>query len=423
MQKTQQIFLGKGVLFPLMLCATAIVHADWPNPELVEEARRHSPRAMANEAQRDLAEAAVTRARALLLPSFAASGGYTRNEFEVAVRVPGMDGSVQNNVITPYDQWDARFALRVPILDIASISRLQGAEASRDAVEERMRIQDNSIVLGVGMACAHLEETKALLLATQKNLEATQSLLDVTEARLRAGLVSELEVLRIKAQRSKAVQIQSEVELKRLLAEQEMSYWVGRSDVQCGSVDEIKIIAMPADTDTFELRASLHDFDASGHEQDAAWQSFFPVLVGAASERVTNAAGFGRTSQWALSLNLEWRLDFGQWAIVQTAEAAHALKRAEQLQVAHDEALAFEETNARLVLQARVVTAMADTHEAMAQAFRVAEQRYKSGLGTQLDVTQALNDAMSAESAWLSARYALALEKLAFVLKYSGAVP
>lgn len=93
-----------------------------------------------NHADLEAARAAVSiarsqadEARARLLPSFTATGTYTRNEIEVVFRTQAADGSVISRTITPYDQLDARFAVVVPIVDASAWAGFLSAEATGDA--------------------------------------------------------------------------------------------------------------------------------------------------------------------------------------------------------------------------------------------------------------------------------------------------
>ena len=80
------------------------------------------------------ARSQADEARARLLPSFTATGAYTRNEIEVVFRSTAPDGTMLQRTITPYDQLDARFVLTVPIVDASSSAWLRAcASAARAA--------------------------------------------------------------------------------------------------------------------------------------------------------------------------------------------------------------------------------------------------------------------------------------------------
>ncbi len=72
------------------------------------------------ELARDQARSQVDEARARWLPSFSATGGYTRNEVAVEVDFPTGATTSRQATITPLDQLDLTLQLNVPVIDVAS---------------------------------------------------------------------------------------------------------------------------------------------------------------------------------------------------------------------------------------------------------------------------------------------------------------
>src|SRR5687768_8508400 len=67
------------------------------------------------------ARSQADEARARLLPNANAVGTYTRNENEVAIQIPDPDlGTVREATFQPNDQFDARFTIAAPILDLSA---------------------------------------------------------------------------------------------------------------------------------------------------------------------------------------------------------------------------------------------------------------------------------------------------------------
>jgi len=101
-----------------------------PVDAFVRAARQANPanrQAAALEAQRT-AEAQVATGR--LYPAISATGTYTRNQYQIALTLPG---STQSITIQPQNQLDGALTLSVPVVDFGAFERRGAAKAAAEA--------------------------------------------------------------------------------------------------------------------------------------------------------------------------------------------------------------------------------------------------------------------------------------------------
>jgi outer membrane protein TolC len=128
--------------------------------------------------------------------------------------------------------------------------------------------------------------------------------------------------------------------------------------------------------------------------------SLVPTLAGSVNERYTNAVGFlgGHHEAYTAVLALAWGIDFSTVPAIRArnAEAAGALAREDQARLTVGDAIfrAWSTIEADLVRSRSARTQAAVS----ARAAEVARARYRSGLGTQLELIQADRDAFAAEA-------------------------
>jgi outer membrane protein TolC len=386
---------------------------------LLAAARDHAIDVREAEALREQARSAVDEARARLLPSFTASGAYTRNEFEVIVSIPrggGLD-PIQAT-ITPYDQLTGTFALDVPIVDLSAWETFFSAEASAEAAGERAEGAALEAQIATATAYYQLVAAAAVRTSAERSAETAADNLAFVASRALGGLTSELDQARAEADLARARQVVAEAELQVTLARRNLFVLTGveaevdAAAIAPGADDEG---ALDAWTDRAAevpaVRAARRDREAAERGRDAAWMGLVPVLSGRASERLTNAAGFGPEAQWALAFTLSWTLDFGRPAAIATrdhAASAAALREERARTLAETQILEAYRRIASLRARAEAAEAGLRASERGAQ---VAHARYEAGTGTALDVSQAERDRLAADVARIQAEAELALQR------------
>jgi outer membrane protein TolC len=148
------------------------------------------------------------------------------------------------------------------------------------------------------------------------------------------------------------------------------------------------------------VRAAAAERAAAERAATAQRLVLFPTLAGSANERYTNAVGFlnGHHEAYSASLSLVWAVDFSTSPAIRarTAEAAAAYAREEQTRLTvGDEIFRAWSTIDADIARSRSARTQAAVS---ARAAEVARTRYRSGVGTQLELIQADRDAFAAEA-------------------------
>lgn len=373
---------------------------------LITASRSHHADLHAARAALAQARSQADEARARLLPSFTATGSYTRNEIEVVFRSTAPDGSMVQRTITPYDQLDARFALTVPILDASSWAGFFSAEASGDAAAAREALATDDVEVAVTQLYFQLVGGRALRQVAERTLAVARQAHVFASARHEVGLAPIAEVARAEAEVHRAEQSIQEAELAVLLAERNLANLTGVElagralppiEEETGAAPGALETHLAHLSDAPPVRAAALDVLAAERSMHAGWLAFVPTVAGTASERVTNAVGFGPSSSWNLGLTATWTLDFLRPAQVGTREAALSAARARLERAEQQARLQIEDAWHR----AQALSARAATAEAvLASSTRAAEDtraRYEVGVASQLELLTAERDLFAAE--------------------------
>ena len=385
----------------------------------LEAASTHAIDVREAEGLRDQARSSVDEARARLLPSFTASGAYQRNEYEVIVMIPAGTGTV-NATITPYDQLSGTFTLNVPIVDLSAWETFFASESTADAADARAEAAVFDASLSTSTAYYQLVAARAVVASAERARAAAEENLRYVESRLGPGLASELDQARAASDVARAGQTVAEAELQVTLAARNLYVLTGieagaegfelvRGSELSGEGELADWLAQLDEVPA--VRAARLDREAATRTRDAAWMGLLPVLSGAASERVTNAAGFGPTAAWSLGLTLSWTIDFGRPAAIATRDEAlsvASLREERARTLAETQVIeAYHRVRSLLV---RLEAARAAT-AANERGVRVAHARLDAGTGTALDVSNAERDLFASEVAEIQAEADLLLQR------------
>jgi outer membrane protein TolC len=402
--------------FALQPVGEFVAHANTWNPQNVA--------AHATSAQRD-AEIGVSTGS--LLPNISATGTYTRNQYEVttaALIPPGAGGGagIPNIVIQPLNQLDGNVLLTVPIINVANWDRRAAAKATLDGAQadeastalnvEKSVIRDYYTLLG----------DEAVLLSATSNVEIAEHNVKLAHDRKESGTGSELDVQRALADRAKAQQNVTAAQLgvtntrrdlyalsglvpepatgfpeDDLHEETDLSVWTG------------KVAQVPS------VRSASATREASEEGARAANTAWLPAVSASAEEKFTNATAFigGHSAVYLLQATATWKLDTTIIPEIRAQNAAAAAARANESHARQSaEDAVFRDWQQ---IHADIETARSSRAQlaALKLAASLAEDRYTSGVATQLDVLQARQDAFSADVARIQADSDLAYARLA----------
>lgn len=384
--------------------ASAPAAAQQPLSTFVAAAEDHAFDAREAAEVREQARSLADEARARLLPSFTTSAGYTRNQYEVIVSIPESATETRQSTITPYDQVQAAFTLTVPILDVGAWLQLFSSESTADAAALREGASTIDVDVQVVQAYYLLVGARAVRSSAERAVVTAEENASVASARATAGLASEVDVERARTDAERARETLAAADLEERLATRTL-------EVLSGVVPEGGRASLEDDLhpepplDAFldrvgvhpSVEAAMRDVVAAEQLRDAAWMGLVPTLSGSASERLTNAAGFGQSAAWSLGVTLAWTLDFGRPAAISTREHAASIAeiRAERSR-SQAETAVYEAWHRVTSLLARARAARAATVSST-RAAEVARARFAAGTGTQLEVSQAERDVLTSE--------------------------
>jgi outer membrane protein TolC len=424
--------LGAGSVGALIVLACTLpsrpAHALQPVGEFLAHAKTWNPQnraAHATTAQRD---AEVGVARGNYLPSFSATGLYTRNQYEVTTAaltggasLPG----IPNTIIQPQNQLDGNVILTVPLISVANWDRrasadatLEGAradEANAETMIEKSVLRDYYTLLG----------DEAVLLSATANVEIAQHNVKLARDRKEGGTGSELDVQRAVADQAKAEQSVTAAQLAvtntrrdlyslsglpaepatgfpedDLHEEQPLAGWTGKT------------------TGVPSVRSAIASRTTAEKNVQTVRAALLPTVSGTAEEKFTNATAFvgGHTAVYLLQLTASWKLDttFGPQLRAYNAAAAAARANEDRARIAAEDAVFRDWQQIRADIESARSSRAQVTATKLAAS--LAEDRYESGVATQLDVLQARQEAFSADVSRIQADADLAYARLALRL-------
>lgn len=354
-----------------------------------------------------------------LLPSLTARAGYTFNQFEVGVTIPTGASTNTQATITPRHQADLTVTLDVPLVDPAGWARVDAARASREASQVRVRATSEDVLRAVARSYFQWAAAGALVRSSERALLVAQRSLDRVRARLQAGGAVELDVARASSEVARAQQTVADAMLARQTA--------ARSLESLTQIAPREPVMPPASLEqesplpswealasqTTSVRQATLEARAQHAQSRAAWLGLSPTVNASATERVTNATGFGPPATFAAGVSVSWRIDVTSVANARAASAASAiadvrLERA--LQNARDQIhSAWWQVNVGV---ARVRASRARLESAQ-RATSSARARLAQGAGNEHDVLLAERDEFDAEVAGIQADADLAFARVA----------
>jgi outer membrane protein TolC len=353
-----------------------------------------------------------------LVPSLSATGKYTHNQYEAVARTPpviGADGTMlappRKGVFQARDQQDLTVQATVPLIDVPRWRKIALSERNAEAAEASRDSTRLAVRRAVTQRYYALIAAEALSQAGLNALVASEKSLAQMQTRFAAGVSSQLDVSRAQAEVERNRQILADAVYQVAVARRALATWSGRAPSSGAPHLRVELHAeepleswLRNEHDRFpEVRAADAQQRAASANVDAQRAQFAPTIEGFASERFTNAAGFGKSPAYAVGVSATLRLDvangFAARALTHAAELSKVrAQRSEReaLDRVHD---AWYEV-ARQIEKGRAARAQLEAAELAA---KVARDRHDAGTTTFLDVVLAERDALSARASAIQA--------------------
>jgi outer membrane protein TolC len=417
-----------GAALALVACVRPAL-ALQPVTAFLAHARTWNPQnraAHATAARRD-AELGVSTGN--LLPNFSAGATYTRNQYEVTtsalIPASAMQSGIPNIVIQPQDQFDGNLLVVVPLINIANWDRRDAAVATLEGARADEANTELAVEKSVLRSYYTLLGNEAVLLSAAKNVEVAQHNVQLARDRKQSGTGSELDVQRALADQAKAEQNLTAAQLGVTSVRRDLYSLTGVTAEPAAGFPEDDLheeeplaswtgqtAAVPS---VRSATASRMTAEQGARAANAVW---LPTVTGSAQEKFTNATAFvgGHNAIYLLQVAATWKIDATLVSQIRAQNAAVAAARAneDQAQQSAEDAV-FRDWHQ---IRADIESARSSRAQVVAStlAASLAEDRYKSGVATQLDVLQARQDAFSADVARIQADADLAYARQALRL-------
>jgi outer membrane protein len=365
--------------------------------EAVAYAIEHNPRVGGAAAQVRQARARIGQQRALRGPQF----GVNNNVFRQGPVIPGFSPG-DPPAFPPY-RWNVGVFLSQVIFDWGQrASRQSAAEREAAAAKYRMAETQNDVRLVVSAAFFNILRAQQLLNVAKERREAAAEQLRVAKARFEADVAPRFDVIRTEAELANAEQEVISAQNDVALANAAFNTALGRpvdTPVQIRFEPETPDPDVPFETaremgleSRPQLNALREEVRSSQHEVKARRAENKPQVALSGAYDRPNPGGFASsTYRYNLGLVMTWPFfDSGltrnrvREAEGFLAEDQKALEEArQQMELDVKQALLDIEEAERRIEVARKELASAR------EALRVSDVRYRAGVGTNVEVTDA----------------------------------
>ncbi|MFI5288643.1 MAG: TolC family protein [Polyangia bacterium] len=376
----------------------------------------------------DESKVGIEQAWAALLPNVAARGTYTHNYKEVTLDFSAAAGLVPNLptapiVIQKAEQLDFVVQATVPLLVPWAYPALSAAKETHAANVANFQVTETGLLFQTAQAFFAAAGTDELVIARQHAIAVEQTTLSNAQARLEAGVVNKVEVMR-----AELALVRSQQALREAVDSQAAAYRSLATLVQLREPFHVMPEAVPAVPATslqdqareaLKLRPEFTAFErnmasASSQASSAAWR-WAPSISAFGNFRAFNYAGFsGDQYAWAVGAQLDWTLYDGGIRDAQRHLAKAQWRENDLRRSALRDTVSDDLATARSAVETKrhaLDTAMQSV-DLSKQTLELVRVQHDAGTATQLDLLQAQDALVTAEVSVAQARFDLALADL-----------
>jgi outer membrane protein TolC len=356
-----------------------------------------------------------------LAPTATASATYTYNQYEAVVSFPiDAQGDVRTATFTPQNQYDVVFAATVPIVDVGAWERIGVARRNEDAARAQSQATVLDVDKNVAQAYFQLVAAEAVLDSANKRRDTAKANLDYVTKRHDMGVALELDFRRATSEFERTRQDVADADYQVKIARRSLATLSGREPepgvvaISDDTTEEAPLTTFQTDVSALpSVRAAIESVRAADRNTNATRAAFFPTVSATATERITNAIGFGASPYYTLAATATWRFDgstiYGTAAASRAADVAH-VREERARRAAEDVVFDAYQTVVREIEKTRAARAEC---EATVLAASIAHQRYEAGTATYLDVITAERDDFAARVSLIQASADLAYARIA----------
>lgn len=350
------------------------------------------------------------RAWAALLPSLSAGGTFTVADREVAIET--QTGSTR--VLQRQDTFAGSANATLVLFRGPAIPDLARAYDLAESAAERTRRLQQELAFEVARAFYSALAGDRLVEARGQSLRTAEEHLDAAQQRLAAGLALALDQTRAQLELVSAQEGLTRAQNARAGSHDLLAFYLG---IELVGPEELLHLAHPAAADVPEqdtealiakalhqrpdLKAAAYDLSAAETAVIGAWMSYLPTLTLDGIFKASQNTGWsGVPESWNMVMSAQWELFDGGLRCAARREQDSALREARLERQLLERSVRQEIRQAvRDLATARATRATARERRRLAAETREAVmQRYRSGLSTSLDLTEADADLNQAKA-------------------------
>jgi outer membrane protein len=354
---------------------------------------------LAREAVRQ-AEAHAAQVRADLLPDISASVGQQSRTLNLTEY--GLSSADIPSRVGPFNTFDARGKLNTKIFDLSSIGRYKAARIGREGAREENETAKEKTAAEVARAYLVAVRAQALVETAHANVELSNAVLRLATSQKEAGTATGIDVTRAEVEVANNRQQELVAQADFTKARLQLLKTLGVDlDLELELMDSLSYTPAPA-VSLREAVASANESLAElraqrKHEQEASLDYKATVL-----ERVPSVVGFADYGTVGLSANdASPTRTFGASIQIPIFDGGRReARRSESLSRLKQERIRSADLKEDVELRIRVALDAVRSADAQVQAaekalalstqeLEQAQRRYKAGVGTSIEVTDA----------------------------------
>jgi outer membrane protein len=382
--------------------------------ECVEIALQHHPRLGAARATVDGADAREWQATSDYLPHVDASYSATRSKSSSAARTQGPFGE---NVVSRFSFYDSGVRLSQVLFDFGqNLNEIRAARARTRSLEADAVATRDDVVLNVKQSYFDLLAARRLEVVAADTVRSDRLQLELAQGRNEVGFAPKLDVTRSQVQLASA-------ELDLLTARNAVSVaeetlrnalgLEGPLDFELEDALERRVVALSEDEALSrayatrpELRSLVEQESAAEQDIKALQKDYLPNVTG---DAVWGYSGsdYPLANNWNVGANVNLSLTNGGLTTARIAESKADLRRLkhEQDRVRQDVALEVRRAVLDLRRAAESIEVATRAAEQSRENLALAEGRYRTGVGSVIELSDAQTARASAEAESVRALY------------------
>ena len=369
-------------------------------PQLYQLVKKNNLNLKVLQKQVALAKLASSKAWSILKPQLSLLGSYTRNDNEV---------KLGDSVLTPRDQLVVQFQAQWAFFNLQAIPLLQTAHLAVQKVKHTVKQIKQELLYATARAYYGVLLTDGFVDIARRTLLNSKEHLRIAIARFKGGVVPQLVITKAKLDVAKArrqwLQAQNALRnamlaLALLLNRPQFQFRAQRPppfQPPSGSLASWRKLAIQNQSG---IKASQTAVQIAKKQLTTQWMKFLPTMAAVANIQGINATGFsGRNFAWSISVVMQLNIYQGGIRYVQVQEARNKLFQANLKRAIALRNVDNKLSKAILTLKDNKATLQVakEQKKLATESYNLTQNRFKTGLATPIEVSDALTALQGAE--------------------------